>query len=235
MTIALLLRGISYLRNYQHYTGANLTVDYRDTFDNLKTMLIDPLINKYKDVDVFIATYNSILTNKLIEDYNPKEHIFIDYHESSKQMDLYQEGLKLLNKQDNIMNYELIIICRFDLELKQSIVDLNFKQNKFNFLWNEHGNRPADCIHIFPPIYLDPFINTLEISKFRTCLHCILELLSSKINKNNIHYILDEAYDSNSDRAENPIYKIIRKNYEPDKIVPFSNLQKFLKTQLFYH
>ncbi len=209
MKLALLIRGITYKENHIHFSKNMYTIDYKLNYKTLINQTINTLKELY-ELDIYISTYkNDKYTNEeIINDFSPKSSVFIDDN-TKQQLDCIQEGLNLIKK-SNIL-YDFIIITRFDLELKQNILDLPYKLDKFNFIWYEMSkdNLVGDCMFFFNGKYLDIFIKAVTECPYRAVAHYIKNYTDKLLKKEDINILFDYQW-SNSDTYENPLYKIIR-------------------------
>lgn len=80
--VAIILTGLSYCEKYRHASIPNnineIMVDYRESFANYKQYLINYFREKGFIIDIFIATNPSSLSEQLLNDYKPKDYLFID-------------------------------------------------------------------------------------------------------------------------------------------------------------
>ena len=80
--VAIVLTGLSYCEKYRHASIPNnineIKVDYRESIENYKQYLFNYFREKGYTIDVFIATNPSTMSEQLLKDYKPKDHIFID-------------------------------------------------------------------------------------------------------------------------------------------------------------
>jgi hypothetical protein len=78
--IALILYGLSYCETYRHSScpdeHCENKIDYRESIKNYKEYIYNYF--EHSIIDVFIATNPSPLSKQLIEDYKPKDYIFVD-------------------------------------------------------------------------------------------------------------------------------------------------------------
>ncbi len=201
MKIALLLRGLTCLENYIHHTGKVYNINYKNNLYNIQYLINN--LKQNHQVDIYISTLTSKLNDQVISDFNPKTHIFLD--KLTNQSDCLKAGLELIKE-----HYDFVIVTRFDLKLKSNILDLRIDYDKFNLLWREQtkDHRVNDCIHLFNYKFLNEFIKALNDCPYKKCIHHIIPHLN--INQDDIHFIYEDYYDSNSDKQENPVYEIER-------------------------
>jgi len=70
--IALLLFGISYKENYQHFSGRKMKIDYKNSLENYNKFIFEYYKKLGYEIDVFISTNKHKNINNLIKDYKPK-------------------------------------------------------------------------------------------------------------------------------------------------------------------
>jgi hypothetical protein len=222
MRIALLLRGIVNLEDYIHHTGKVFNINYKD---NLSNVLDNINILKQKhDVDIYLSTKHSNYNKDVINDFKPKNHIFLKLN--TNQNDCLLAGLNLIND-----IYDFVIVTRFDLKLKVNLLDLNVDYEKFNVLWREDtkDHRVNDCLHLFNYKFINTFKDALIECPYKKCIHHICLYL--KIDNHDINILFKDYYDSNSDKQENPVYTIARGYVIQDLSQNFWN--KYLKYKRF--
>jgi hypothetical protein len=221
MRVAVLLRGMIHSDRYVHHTGVVLNVDYRKNLDNIRTKLIDR-VKEIGHIDMFLSSYECCLKDQCIQDYAPKAHVFI---ERGTQADCMLAGLRLIRPEE----YDFVIVTRFDIDLKCDLVALDIDYEKFNVLWREQtmDHRVGDCIHMFNSRFLSALIEALDDCPIKNCLHHIMPHLAVRSEETNLLFI--EVYDSNSDKVDNPVYRIMRGNVLGDLSKSFYT--KFLGTK----
>jgi hypothetical protein len=113
--------------------------------------------------------------------------------------------------------YNLVVIIRFDTYFHKKLTEYNIQPDKFNFCWREYEHmwldhrRTGDCFHVIDGKYIDTFIDTLNDGRFKcNDFHRIYDIVVSYIGKDNISFMENNFYDSNTDIMPNPIYHINR-------------------------
>jgi hypothetical protein len=130
MKIALLLRGSS-ISSYTHWQFKDkIFVHYKNNFDNIKKHLLD----KY-DCDVFFHSWKQegipdSQYQELVEDYKPQSYMFDDDIDGTYGPPLGKKvalsAKKVIDtfekyRQDNRIDYDLVIMARFDVYFLQEI------------------------------------------------------------------------------------------------------------------
>lgn len=204
MRIALLLRGLIHSDRYVHHTGVVFDVDYRNNRENVQKKIIERC-NELGSVDVFISSYDCKLKQQCIDDYKPKAHVFLPV---GTQSDCMLAGLELIRPED----YDFVIVTRFDIDLRCDLLGMEIDYDRFNILWREQtqDHRVGDCIHMFQSRFLGAFMKAVRDCPIKTCLHHIMPHFSIESDETNI--LFPDFYDSNSDKTENPAYRIVRGN-----------------------
>ena len=130
--------------------------DYRDCFKNIEDNVINPIRN-ISDVDIYITTQHSDIEKTLYDIKGITKVVHPDYPES--QNSTTKKGIEQIND-----SYDCYLIMRFDLQFKQSILNLwDYKRKETVFclwkesthvgmpweknLWEQH-NRLPDTMHI---------------------------------------------------------------------------------------
>lgn len=214
MKACILVRGIHYDNKYNNgnhppYIGQ----DFRKSITNFNEYILKPLQKSYKQVDIITATYDSELYSQMVSVYKPIKQIVIPF--TNKRNQLIVHGLQAI-KESNV-HYDLILIYRFDIILKQKITDLNYNIQKFNIpfkdlqgtegLWPIH-HRICDGFFIFNGSLLEGTIKAFE-EKFmdsKTHQHTFNHLCKHLSNES-IHFIIDKELRCNNGISDNPLYR----------------------------
>ena len=231
MNLALVYRGF-YKRNGIHKTN-NFNADiFKNHLDSIHSLGV-------KNIDIYIHTYsvNEYEDKKLLsifENYNLKRYVF---EKNIKQKISYSiiKSLELVYR-----TYDLIINTRFDVyfirplnkfNINNEKLNLFFKNcfivrpfNKFNIkneklnLFYKHCKDKwikekivSDLIYIFPPKYKHILIAALKKSSTQTRNgngHWIYKHLN--INENEINFMIDGFFSSNTDNQSNKYVYIKR-------------------------
>jgi hypothetical protein len=213
--IAVLLRGHFFKLNYNSRgsTPGFRIIDSRSNLSSIKSNIIIPLESFY-EIDLYGVTYPSFFSTYLDTSLPFKKLVFIDKKYNLTQYDNILMGLDLII--NSKIDYDFIVISRFDLKLKKSISDFNLNYAKVNLPWREtfdlweSQKRVGDCFHIVPGKYIESFKKAIQSSPDKFSFHQIFMDLSESIGSSNIHFMADGFYDSNSDKMTNPIYELIR-------------------------
>ena len=169
MRIALILFGISYAENIQHWTGNLFKIDYKESLQNYKKFIWGYFKNY--NIDVFFSTYQSEKSQELLNDYKPIAYHFFPFLN-------YIKNLKRIGKNSNVIKaieltlnyskkkciqYDLCIITRFDLlfqiSFEKTLINLNMFNNTSEL---EKHSSICDNFYVMPGHMLDKFYNIVK-------------------------------------------------------------------------
>ena len=188
MRIAVLLRGIHY--EEEHKTASSFTrrhddrlytVDYerrfKGTFDKhfLKA-------NKFKKVDFFICSYDSVKARNLIKHYKPvKSHIY-NSTKDSNQINTFVHGLKMIQEHcsKTKTKYNWIFCTRMDLKFAGNIFPLmKNNKSKAKVTVTKHlgytNDNFCDFAHLIDPIILGRYIKHMSGEDGLRLMQCITD------------------------------------------------------------
>ena len=160
--IALLLFGISYLDNYQHWHPNKLiyNIDWKDSFENYQNFIIQYFQKKGFQVDIFLVSnkIDALEQKKLLEAYKPIKYDFIENKENiwssrNRKVDRVID----LCLESNI-NYKMVCITRFDLQFQKNFNTCLIDENAFNIVSQlEKPELLCDNFYIIPYKYIHLF------------------------------------------------------------------------------
>lgn len=211
--IALIIRGISYLKNYLHHSSKVFDIDCRSNLHNLFEQVINPLKLKYKIVKLYIST-NSSPFDEEIKELIPEANHYLFNKNNTSQAESLHDILQYVVK-DNINpadSVDFVIITRFDLDLKYIITDIPYHLDKFNFIWYEvtKDNKTGDAMHFLSFQFITHFMKAIQDCPDNKSLHDVKKYLEKYISKENMNVIFSGYIESNSDKSPNPLYTIKR-------------------------
>jgi len=202
--VALILFGISYEKNLNHWTGANYIIDFRKSFENYKKYIYNYFNNLGYEIDVYIGT--NILDDNNLTDllnmYKPIKYTMIknEHHIISKNSKILAAIKCCL---DSKIEYEDCIITRFDLLFQKDFTNFKIDLNRINIVSVlENPYVIDDNLYIFPYKLLTKFYKLVEDNQYNS-FH-FLEKQILKISE--INYILNER----KLVADLSFYKIVR-------------------------
>lgn len=209
MKYAIGLFGIHYQEKLQHWMpNSVLDVNYKNVLENNKQFL-------YRDNDItfYSSTYFTEKLPELIEDFkfkklkltnmvNEKETFIADRW--VKRNKRFKETIKLILDDD--VEYDYVIIQRFDLFYKESVFDYPIDYTKLNLICK---SKMANDVEYWDDNFY--FLPYTLLSKFYNDMCAIPECIYSHTHNEYIkdyHYLINEAYGSH----EIPIYRIDKHN-----------------------
>lgn len=205
--IALLLFGISYLDNYQHWHPNKLiyNIDWKNSFENYQNFIIQYFQKKGYQVDIFLVSnkIDAIEQKKLLEAYKPIKYDFIENKENiwssrNRKVDRVID-LCLESK----INYKMVCITRFDLQFQKNFNTCLINENTINIVSQlEKTEFICDNFYIIPYKYLHLFSKLVK-SKLDDNFHKIKKNIE-KISP--INYLCNE----NVKVSSLSFYKIVR-------------------------
>jgi hypothetical protein len=202
--IALLFFGISYIYK-DHYH----IVDFRKSVKNY----YEYIINYYKSIgfgiDIFLSTYENDLKDELLEIYNPKDYILYTNYNEHKCVSRNKHFIKVMDlckdySRINEINYNFVIITRFDLLFEIPFYKVDIDYNKMNITSILEKRRYiCDNIYIFPFNKINEFIKILKLN-ITNQSHGYENIIKSVFGEINFFY--------NENKSINKLsfYKIIR-------------------------
>lgn len=206
MNVAVGLFGIHYQSNLSHWMNWNLSIDYKQTYENNNEKLYKKIIPTY-----YSSTYYSDKLQNLLDDYkfqsiklqkiDNKIETFIG-NNWKKRNKRFKETIQLI-LDDNII-YDYVILTRYDIMLNSYPLDLNVDWDKINvFCKSKSGNNDSLIDDNF---YLLPF-SELKIF-YKKILNLDETIWAHEYNKfiDNFNYLIDGSYYSH----EIPVYKLHR-------------------------
>ena len=235
--VALLLRGIHRSGSYLHFGRDAVTIDYTRTAPSIFDKVILPirsLVGKDR-LDVFCASYDSDVKQELQERFEPVDVSFTDMSVPSTentQVGCMLRGLDLVAKRsrDHDVDYDWVIVTRFDLAWKRSVLDIDLEDgHDIHFLWRERETWETkqevnDCVHfIRGNRALDAVSELIRGALLETAgslkdLHWLYRKIIEMKSDNKILPSLlpsfctsdRERFNSNTDIGSNPFYVICR-------------------------
>ena len=202
--IAICFFGLSKCKDGECRRGRCMEIDhFKYNYENYQEKIFDYFLGKGYKIDVYFSTndtMNDIENNKLINAYKPINYNFIDENlypvvpnysgaTPTKMASKHRKVENVLEMcLDSKIDYDLVLLTRFDLIFNDNFNESNIKLDKFNIV-SELEQRGVICdnFYLFPFKYLREF---LEIAKdFRTTLKgyhvmrgAIEKRLNTKIN-----------------------------------------------------
>ena len=194
MKCALLLFGMSLCEYVNPNLQKKVQIDYNNSYDNYQKYIYKYLHDKGYSIDVYFSTnlLNDDERKKIIKKYNPVKYSFVENGENkyiSRNKKLISVIELCLN---NKVDYDLVLITRFDLLFKKDFEISNIKLDKFNLVSVlESKGFICDNFYLFPFRVLDKFYEIIKKSINKSC-HKIRGDIEKIQGKQFINFILNE-------------------------------------------
>ena len=186
--LGLILFGLSYYQNYINgKIKFNHIIDCRYYIDNFNIYLMDYFKKEY-DIDIYISSNKNAIQDEILKIYNPTAYHFDDIGIGRNKK--IAKGLELLINSN--INYDIIIIMRFDIFFQKIFDNKFFNFNKLNIVSIlEHNHLIDDNLYIFPNKYLSKiyeiFLNCND--GYKEEAHNLKNIFDKNFD---IHYILNQ-------------------------------------------
>ena len=207
MKCALLLFGMSFC-DYDHWYSGKVRIDYKKSYDNYQKYIYKYFHDKGYSIDVYLSTNisNNDEHKKIIKKYNPVRHSFIK-NEKNKHLSRNKKILNVIELcLNNKVDYDLILITRFDLLFQKDFEKSNIKLDKFNLVSIlERNHLICDNFYLFPFSKLKQF-HKITKENINKSFHNIKDEIEKIDNKEFVNYILNEK----KNIRELSFYKIVR-------------------------
>jgi hypothetical protein len=224
MKLGLLFFGMS-KNEYHHWNKSKYVIDYENSYENYKKFIFDFFESKGYEIDVYFTT--NILSKedqtKICKIYNPIACEFIENEENFIK--------SRNNKLDHVIDlcidsgieYDLILITRFDLLFQKDFETSNIQFDLFNLVSTlERPYLICDNFYLFPYRYLKPFSGLVK-NRLKSNFHYIKMDLYRMIGETSVNYILDESCLV----ADLSFYKIVRTPYVKPIVKTQANQVRF--------
>jgi len=152
-------------------------------------------------------------TKKICKNFEPIRYNFME-NKSTHNLSRNSKLINVINLcLETKINYDLVLMTRFDLLFQKDFSESNLNFDKFNLVSIlEKPNLICDNFYLFPYQYLETFLNIAK-NNLNCRFHDIKNELYDKIRPENINYILNEH--CNVDNLS--FYKIVRTLVLPKK------------------
>ena len=197
--LALIFFGISYLNTEKKL------IDYRNSVENYKEIMFRYFKNLGYEIDIYLCTneLNENIKNELINIYKPKKYSFINNLEDRLLSRNNKIKFAVKSCIDSNIQYNTVLVVRFDLLFKKKFSESNIDLNKFNLVYS-HQQYICDNFYLFPYSKLLNFYNLL----------CKNNNIQSHLYKNQIESMTQVNYmcgiDNGNSALLNPFYVINR-------------------------
>jgi hypothetical protein len=222
MKYALCLRGIHYLSDSKMY------VNYKESLENYKSNIIQPLKDAGHEVYIFGYTYESEKINELQQDYgfdhfvsltrddmllsSTNEITLENLEKSSFQCQIrfhtmICDGIEQFERKHSMM-FDYIIDTRFDLFFIDPITTHNIDWTKFNICFKHLSGSCDDNYWVFPRNYLNAFRNACNMLHINSQItHAINKYIPDIIS---YMYIIYPRTEKDGLNYEYKLYKFLR-------------------------
>jgi hypothetical protein len=177
MKYAICYRGISYQKDYANeYHLQNYNVDFYDALEFHKQNLINPLLEKGNEVDVFYNTYDSEMLSEYVNELNVVSVRTMDFQPNIKKYNWNNisnllittlEQVKEYQEKNNI-KYDFIILNRFDIVIFRDFTKIFIPENAISV---PHTN--DDCFIVISGNLLDTALSIYKENLTKMSTHDI--------------------------------------------------------------
>jgi hypothetical protein len=216
--MAIIIRGESFRIGSQgnRNIGSNESYEQQKVASATHNKLAEKIESLGYTVDIYIDSYSTKYDNDLLSFYGSrvKKYKFHTSHLESQQA-LIKDSINLL--EDSLNNYEVLLIIRMDLFLKdQYINEYNPDVKTIQFispLWIATGKtlkgnpRVNDVILHYPKDYYNK-LDILYTNTHKNHMHDMLDN-TDLIYYTNYSFLTNNFHDSDSQKDFNPYYKMI--------------------------
>jgi len=203
----------------------NRTCDTPKGFINQKeasltqNKLIERLKSQGYQIDIAFNTYKTKFTNDLLNYYENIIYYNFEDRKNSDIKEVVNKTVSITLKNIEIKDYEFIFIFRFDLLIKNLLID-NFdpKWSKIILMNPMHYlSKDSKLPHISDPFIFIPKLffyekgywkGILENSKHLLYHQCVGDLVKNGLSINEIKFISNKIYPTNTLQYKNPYFKL---------------------------
>ena len=154
--LALLFFGISYMERFNNRFGSVNSVDYRECLSSQREMIYKYFTDLGYTIDIFLCTNPSSLQDQVVKDYKPVAFRFENGcrgHKIKIVFDLVWDYSK-----ENNIEYDLILLTRFDIKFMIPLAESNIKLDHLNIVSIlEEPDLICDNFYLMPGCYLESF------------------------------------------------------------------------------
>ena len=166
MRLAFLVSGISYKDDYEHFSKHNFMISWKKSIQNYRENILSYFLERNYDIDTYLCT-NDLkpkMQESLLKDFNPKDYRFL-----SDKMCLcnFPRNARIKTVIEMCLNsgieYDLVILTRFDLFFKNKLQDNDIDPSVFNAVSTlENKEHMCDNFYIFPFKFLQNFLSIVD-------------------------------------------------------------------------
>lgn len=211
MKIAVGLFGLHYAESIQHWKHYFQSVNYRLTYQNQKQYLYTAF--RDSSCDFYSATYFSPILSTLIKDFNfsglrllqPNYNLALNGPLFARRNLVFRQTLQLIL--DQPVEYDYVLITRYDLKFHLKLNTLNFDLNKLNILGQAEWT--PGVITCDDNFYFLPFSKLKEFNQLVRSIPINLSAHGWNKHFTDVHYILPDFYKG---PIPSDIYSVVRHN-----------------------
>lgn len=141
--VAVIFRGIAYLDAYKHWKPGkpSYAIDFRQSYPNIRELLLTPLSASFDEVDVYCCTYAHARWQEMVDAFAPAGTMELAGPPCPGDV---RGGYVLRSFQEALARFELsgyhaIIVTRFDVNLRVPFDAIPWKPGKVNFTCRAKG------------------------------------------------------------------------------------------------
>lgn len=200
------MRKLIILRGLHHFDQENKGPrDWRKCYDSLKENYLDFA----GSVDCILQTYSSPVQDDMLRSYNPLKSIIypLSTVHAHNQLENVYTAMSAL---DDPMQYDEILLTRFDVLYTMKYPEWTIDRDKFNFFFRQPNGTTNDVACVIPPHLFEPFRRRLR-GKRGVDLHGIVHP-----DRDDVSFMTSELWYSDTDYPEyfpqngNPFYTLHR-------------------------
>jgi hypothetical protein len=227
---ALLLRGITHMTRYAHFSRAIVAVDFRRTADDVRSRLVEPLRAALEadggSLDVFVATYRSPLQAEVLTAFGPvRDSVLLPYDSTRTQAGLMGAGLARVLAAQEGAEYDRVVVSRFDLRLRDGVDAARLllpppDDRRLLFSWRERSPEMwesdrcvGDALHSLTGGQVAALAAAVSGCRVQSNLHHVHAAVCAALPDGAAavgFLVPDGCYDSNTDAGDNPLYQLVR-------------------------
>ena len=192
--VAVVLSGMHFSED-----DAERVVDFRHYFQNIQHHIYNNFQNKGYELDTFLCTNRSKVSNELLRIYEPKRYSFLG-NTLKRRIDKTIQGLNLVLEYmaEKKCQYDIVCVTRFDIYFLEELINVDL--NKLNIVSTVLTNRKEDenliddNFYLFPGSMLQDFFHIfrtflISIRVKAAMAHWMLPAFQTKFP---IHFIKNE-------------------------------------------
>jgi len=212
-------------KGYNH----NQDVDYRIGYEHFKRYLFET--NPDIKFDTHIFSWSTKYKDEIIETYKPVSHCFtpqIEFNQNTKRLDYTLSRWfatsqvikqKMFYESSKNIQYDWVILTRFDWALKKPMILASYDQSKF-YATHDLEHNPVTSKQVCPCYYSDRFLdyafwsNTDNMNKFSLLVNHWQQYNIFNAHRESFHHANQMGLDIAYDLTESVDHDLVRAIYE---------------------